>query len=70
LPGNDQDWITIVKSSAPSDDWGKWDYTRGKVNGEYRVVVSEPGKYEARVFIDWPTCGFRIMAQQIFTVIE
>lgn len=70
LPGNDQDWITVVKSGAPADDWGIWDYTKGKVNGKYSIVINEPGKYESRIFIDWPTCGFKIMAQQTFTILN
>ncbi|RFA26271.1 hypothetical protein CAI21_17490 [Alkalilimnicola ehrlichii] len=68
LPGNEQDWVTVVRHGAPVDDWGEWQFTGGTTSGEHTIVISEPGRYEARVFFDWPTCGFDIKARTVFAV--
>ena len=70
LPGNAQDWITVVERGAPAQDWGEWNYTDGKVEGKFIIRPRPPGNYEIRLFFDWPNGGFNIKARQTFTVGE
>lgn len=70
MSGNIQDWINIVKKNADANDWGNWEYTKGKTDGEISFIIQKPGIYEVRAFFAWPTCGFKIQAQHIFTVTE
>ena len=58
LPGNQNDWITLVKASEPDSTYGAWFYTSGKRSGTYSFGVVEPGDYEVRIYFDWPNGGY------------
>ncbi len=68
LPGNAQDWITVVAASAPDDDWGQWTYTNGATDGYYEVTGLAAGDYEVRVYYDWPDGGFVVQSSYYFVV--
>jgi hypothetical protein len=69
LPGNDQDWITLVKASDPDDTYGEWFYTDGQVDGTYTFEGLEPGEYEIRVYYNWPDGDFDVQ-ERIPVVVE
>jgi len=58
LPGNQNDWLTLIKSSEPDTTYGDWFYTYGQKSGTYSFKVTEPGDYEVRVYYDWPNGGY------------
>jgi TolB-like protein len=58
LPGNQNDWITLTKTSEPDTTYGDWFYTYGQRSGTYSFKISEPGDYEVRVYYDWPNGGY------------
>ncbi len=58
LPGNQNDWITLVKESEPDTVYGDWFYTYGQKSGSYTFKIAEPGDYEVRVYYDWPNGGY------------
>lgn len=58
LPGNQNDWITLVKATAPDSTYGEWFYTSGRKSGTYTFGVVEPGDYEVRIYFDWPNGGY------------
>jgi len=60
LPGNQNDWITLSKASAPDSTYGDWFYTYGQKSGTYTFKVTEPGDYEVRVYYDWPNGGYAV----------
>jgi hypothetical protein len=68
FPGNDQDWITVVKASAANDHYDQWFYTKGKQDGSLKFDALPPGEYEARAYFDWPKGGYTIQARYAFTV--
>jgi hypothetical protein len=69
LPGNEQDWITLVKASDPDDTYGEWFYTEGKEAGAYTFGGVEPGEYEVRVYYNWPDGDFEVQ-ERISVVVE
>lgn len=60
LPGNQNDWITLVVESAPDSTYGEWFYTQGQKSGTYIFKGVEPGNYEVRVYFDWPNGGYLV----------
>lgn len=64
LPGNQNDWITLISASASDSTYGEWFYTYGQKSGSYTFKVSEPGDYEVRVYYDWPNGGY-VVRQRI-----
>jgi len=58
LPGNKNDWITLVKATLPDSTYGAWFYTSGRKSGTYSFGVVEPGDYEVRIYFDWPSGGY------------
>lgn len=68
LPGNEKDWITVVEAAAPQSAYGETFYTGGKTAGRHSFGALPPGKYEARVFFDWPVGGYMVKARHAFTV--
>jgi hypothetical protein len=58
LPGNPQDWLTLVKVDAPASEFGEWFYTKGVTEGSWTFSVPKrPGNFEVRVFFDYPAGG-------------
>ena len=70
MPGNAQDWITVVGALAPEDSYGEYYYTEGRTDGQMEFNGLTPGRYEARAFHDWPNGGYGIMARHAFVVEE
>ncbi len=68
MPGNGQDWITVVPEGSPNDTWGDWRYTDGKNSGTYELPVLKSGKYELRAYYDYPHGGYAIQDRLKFTV--
>jgi len=63
LPGNAQDWLTLVAVDAPTSTFGEWTYTNGVTEGSWTFTAPTPGDYEVRVFFDYPEGGFTIHAR-------
>jgi fatty acid-binding protein DegV len=68
LPGNRQDWITLVESSAPENTYGEWFYTGGKTSGRHTFSAKSEGEYEIRLYFDWPSGGYNVMSRYAFSV--
>ena len=65
LPGNAQDWITLIKNNMPHDKYGQWFYTQGKKQGSYTFRgMAQPGVYEVRIYYNWPAGGYNIQHRQ------
>ena len=67
-PGNQQDWITVVKAGTSDKEWGKWTYLKGKKAGTYQVKGLTSGEYEARLYFDYPKGGFTVHERVKFSV--
>ncbi len=67
LPGNKEDWITLIKPSAPVKDYGNWKYTHGKTSGSLTFKGMPEGEYEVRVFF---SNASTIQAKYPFKVIK
>lgn len=67
MPGNADDWFTVVKAEAGDDTYDQWSWapgTRGsKVFGPYPA-----GQYEARFYYRWKTDGYVVQHRAPFTV--
>lgn len=68
LPGNSHDWITLVDKDSPDDTYGQWFYTEGKTEGKHTFSGVTAGKYEVRVYYDWPAGGFDVQERYDFDV--
>ncbi|HPJ35241.1 MAG TPA: CsgG/HfaB family protein [Spirochaetota bacterium] len=60
LPGDQYDWITLIKASAPDTTYGEWFYTKGQRSGTYSFRPVAPGNYEVRVYFSWPAGGYKV----------
>ncbi|MCP4287144.1 MAG: hypothetical protein GY792_22315, partial [Gammaproteobacteria bacterium] len=70
LPGNPQDWLTLVKVDALASKFGEWSYTKGVTEGTWTFSAPKrPGDYEVRVFFDYPAGGETIHARAAVKVI-
>jgi hypothetical protein len=63
FPGNNQDWLTLVKKDAPPNTYGEWFYTGGKKSGSYQFKGLAVGDYQVRAYFNWPSGGFDVRAQ-------
>jgi hypothetical protein len=70
VPGNVHDWVCIVPADAPDDTNGSdWNYLKGETSGQYRFSrLLPPGRYEVRLFADWPRGGHHVIARVAFEV--
>jgi|GEM_PF-5396958 len=68
VPGNRKDWISIVQYGTPVNVFGDWKYIRGKKEGSLMFTGKSPGKYEVRLYYDWPKGKFRVMDRTVFRV--
>lgn len=68
LPGNDGDWLTIVPAGARDDNPGQWRYTGGKRSGTLTFFGRPRGRYEVRVYLNWPDGGYTVAARHTFWV--
>jgi len=68
-PGHAQDWVTVIAAGRPDGEYGPWTYTRGKLEGVFVVEDLPAGDYEARLYLDWPHGGFKVVDRLPFTVV-
>jgi len=67
-PGNQQDWITVVKAGTPDTEWGQWTYLKGAKTGSHEVKGLTSGDYEARLYLDYPKGGLVVVERVKFSV--
>lgn len=68
-PGNSQDWVSVVRAGTPDDSYeSTWAYTAGVRSGRYEAGRLAPGDYEARLYLDWPAGGYRVVDRVYFRV--
>ena len=72
LPGNKQDWISIMPAEKPDNSYrnGYWAYTKGQSSGQVTFGTLSPGNYEIRVYLDWPTGGYNVVTRRFFTIYD
>ena len=68
LPGNAQDWITIVEASKAENQYGQHFYTKGLKSGRMNFSGLPAGAYEVRVFYNWPAGGYHVQFRYPFVV--
>lgn len=68
LPGNAQDWITVVAADTPDDHYREFYFTEGSRSGEMTFNGVSPGNYEVRTYFDWPSGGYVVQDRYAFTV--
>ncbi|MEW6230244.1 MAG: hypothetical protein AB1700_19530, partial [Bacillota bacterium] len=63
-PGYPQDWVTLVSTSTPAEQYGEWYYLGGKKAGTVNFTTpNAPGTYEVRLYENWPLGGYKIVAR-------
>ena len=67
-PGNTQDWITVAPAKSSDREWGIWTYLRGQNSGVHRVSGLAPGRYEVRIYWNWPAGGYKVIERVPFEV--
>jgi TolB-like protein len=60
MPGNNHDWITLIKASKSDSTYEQWFYTNGKASGSHTFRGVKPGKYEIRIYYNWPSGGYQV----------
>lgn len=70
LPGNNQDWISLVDASKPDNVFGEWFYTQGKKSGSHTFKALPVGNYEIRVYYNWPTGQYVVHDRFSITVTD
>lgn len=68
LPGNPQDWVTLVPANASLSTVGDRHFTEGLKTGTWSFVPRKSGRYEIRVYYDWPNGGYDVKARVGFDV--
>lgn len=68
MPGNKQDWITLVQQSASTNTYGQWFYTSGSKSGTFTFSGMKEGEYEIRTYFDWPSGGYTVQDRHYFRV--
>jgi len=70
LPGNPQDWVTLIQASRPDAEFGLWEYTKGVQQGTWKFTAGNPGDYEVRVYYDYPDGGYKVQARASLKVVR
>lgn len=70
MPGNSQDWISVVPAGSADNFYvnGDWTYTSGQVSGTYNTGTLAAGNYEARAYFNWPSGGYTVQQRIFFTI--
>lgn len=68
LPGNKQDWITLVEANKPDNTFGQWFYTQGKRNGTHSFNGVPAGTYELRLYFNWPDGKYEVKGRETIIV--
>lgn len=66
-----QDWISLYRTGAPNEKYGEWYYLKGQSGGTLTFTVpNEPGGYEFRMFLNWPSGGYKDVARsQVISIV-
>lgn len=59
-----QCWISIVKEESPVGAWGVWKYVNDKAKSDVLVAPEVPGKYEIRMYDNYPKESHHLIATQ------
>lgn len=70
LPGNQTDWLTLVRASMTDGSNGEWLYTEGVEEGTWTFTAPRPGEYEVRVHIDYAGGNNAVGARTSIKVVE
>lgn len=73
LPATGKHWVSVVSQGTPDDKYrdGYWGYAgRGERSGTMTFGTLTAGRYEARVYLDWPAEGYKVINRQSFNVAE
>jgi hypothetical protein len=70
MSGSRTDWITLVREAAATNTYAEWHYTGGGARGIMTFAGLPPGRYEARVYFDWPRGGYEVRGRVPVTVAE
>ena len=68
LPGNSQDWVAISRAGAADNKYEDYDYTSGVNQGTWTYTMTQPGDYEIRVYLNWPTGGYNPVLREKISV--
>ena len=68
LPGNHGDWITVVPAATPDNSYRTWWYARSYQDRTHTIAPLAAGRYEVRVYFDWPKGGYTVQSRLAFTV--
>lgn len=66
--GNSKDWVTVVRAGTADNQAGDYDYLRGKNNGSYKFTDLKAGDYEARLYLNYRTVGYKVADRLPFSV--
>lgn len=70
LPGNRQDWLTLIQKDKADNIYAEWFYTEGKSSGRHVFKALPAGEYEIRVYHDWPKGGYVVQQRRNIVVTE
>jgi hypothetical protein len=70
FPGNNADWVTVVKATAATDSYGQFFYTDRKRDGSVTFDALPAGEYEVRAYFNWPQDGYKVQGRYPFRVGE
>jgi hypothetical protein len=66
-----QDWVGLFKDDAGNDQYGDWQSLGGYASGLLRFKApTSVGNYEFRMFLDWPSGGYKDVARSRRIVVQ
>ena len=68
LPGNTRDWITVVPWEMGDSGYQQYAYLQGSQAGTLDFRGLDAGRYEVRVFFNWPSGGYEVRDRHTFWV--
>jgi len=67
MPGNPDDWLTVVKADAGDDTYDQWRWVP-ESRGSTEFGPYPEGRYEARFYYRWKTDGYVVQHRAPFSV--
>lgn len=69
-PGNDSDWMCIVRAGSPDTDPGNYKYMPGGLDQGFLIFdAPSPGKYEVRAYYNYRRNGYVVSGRYPFSVV-
>ncbi|MBI5917226.1 MAG: hypothetical protein HY842_17785 [Bacteroidetes bacterium] len=65
MPGNAQDWVSLVEKGKPDNQFGPWKYTESKKDGSMLFDALPAGEYETRAYFN---NGYNVEKRVYFSV--